>query len=423
MSDNENNELDLSGKTVVVGMTGRVDSTVAAFLLKKQKMKVIGLSIITSSEEYLTTKEFFPKCHILDLDKVKAACENLSIPFYATDAKQLYEEFVVDPFVANRILGRANNTCYDCTRLRIKVLYEKMKKLGADYIATGHYGKVYKNVAANEYYIQSNNDTKSDQSFLLSSIDTDHFKHLLLPLGELKKDDVKRIAQNFGLINEQSQSRKYFCLQEEKENKRLIENKIPPSLVKQGQVIDKNSGSFFGDHEGVIHHFIGQNELAFSENYRIKPEYEIVDYDHAKAELYIGEPSTLTFNGVQIKQLVLIDSVDKSRPQVVFVKFKHHKQFMKADIYFKNNRTAYLAFTNEVYPLVTEEHIALFDREGRNAKVIGRGVVAKRGSFKLKDRVKQFKVGEEDENSKGSSEENDENQETRVSTRDTLFNF
>jgi tRNA U34 2-thiouridine synthase MnmA/TrmU len=232
---------------------------------------------------------------------------------------------------------------------------------------------------------------------------------------------LKRIAHNFGLNSMNSlKVRKYFCLQEEKaeSNLQLVTKKVPPSLIKEGQVIDKVTQSVYGDHDGVINHYIGENELKFSEPFHIRREFEIVDYDHTKGEIYVGAPSTLTFRGVQIKELVLVDTIDRSRPITCFIKFKHHKRFMKCNIFFKNNKSAYVDFFDDVYPLVQGEHVAIYDRDTRNAKVIGHGVVDRRGEFKLLDRVEKYRVEEKDEN------ENEEQEKSiQPSFKDQLFRF
>jgi tRNA-specific 2-thiouridylase len=387
MSTGEN----YAGKKVIVGLTGRVASAVTAFLLKKQGMDVVGVSIVTNNSESFEDSSLFPKCHIEDLAQVQAFCEDLKIPFYATDGKAQFEYDVLDPLLATKLSCGSNQSCFNCTNFRLDVLYEKMVKLRADYIATGHFSKVQKNFAANEYFVHSNGDPKSDQSFLLSGVKEKYLKHLLLPLGELRAEEVEKIAKNFDLKVAPSKASSKFCFNNDKSFSFYSDKKIPKSLISEGQVINVDTENFHGDHDGVTNHYITEKDLQFKAINPGDKDIEIVGYDFVKHLLKIGSRNNLTFKSCQIVELRLSKGFDRTKSFQCFTKTKFTEDFVKCIVYFKNNATALLEFEHDIYPLITGETLVLFDKKTRNSKVIGQGKVGEGREFNIIDRAREFR--------------------------------
>ena len=392
-----NTKQNNSGKTVVVGLTGRTDSAVAAYLLKKQGFKVIGISLVTINKEIVDQPNFLPKCHIADLDSVNRFCEKINIPFYATDTKPQFEAEVLDTLITNKLTARANSSCFNCTRMRIKVLYDKMKQLNADFIATGHFCKVYKNFSSDEYFIHSNNDPKSDQSYLLAGLEKKYLQHLLLPLGELRKEEVEKIALNFTLGAEKSIEKDGFCFREKEASIKILQKTIPKSLIKEGQFVNLNTDTVLGEHEGIIYHYITESEFPIRGSALLEKGLEIVNYKFHSGLIGVANQDFLTFSGTQVIKLRLSGALDKKKPISCYIKFKYENKFTKATLYFKNNGTAYLDFETDIYPLIEGELVAIYDSNGRNSKIIGLGEIGKTGQFELLDRVAEYrpKIDEE----------------------------
>lgn len=381
-----------TGKRVVVGLTGRVGSSVAAFLLKKQGFDVIGMSIVTNVNDNFSDPKYFPKCHVEDLDAINEFCNSLKIPFYATDGKSQFEAEVIDPLLENKLIGSANSSCFNCTEMRIKIMYDKMKKLKANYFATGHFGKIHKGLNVDDYFVHSNNDHLSDQSYLLSNIDTKYLKHLMLPLGELRIEEVRKIAQKFNL-KIPSDSKKFdFCFKEKKSYEHYIEKRIPKSMIRDGQIVDVDTENYHGDHEGMINHYVTEDNLDFKGvNQSEHADIEIVGYDFEKATIQIGSRKNLSFEGTQLIRTQLSPSLEKLRPIHCFVKTRYSTEMTRATLFFKNNKSVQLDFDSEIYPLISGDTFVIYDRAGRNAKVIGHGTIGRRGGFSLVDRVEEFK--------------------------------
>ncbi|MEX0798371.1 MAG: hypothetical protein WD025_02955 [Bacteriovoracaceae bacterium] len=393
----ENNRSNLAGKKVVVGMTGRMDSAMAAFLLKKQGMDVIGLSIVTTNDAIVDKKELLPLCHIQDLEKVRELCERIGAPFYATNAKPQFESEVIDRIVCNKLLGKANSSCFDCAQLRMWILFDKMQTLKADYIATGHYAKVHQNLVSKEFFIHSNNDENSDQSFLLAGTHPSIIEKLILPLGDLNKKEVAKYAKHFSLPAAPSMEQKGFCFRTKESSTSILKSRVPKSLIRPGPVENLDSGNTQGEHEGVVFHYLTEKELDFKSSAHVDKNLEIVGYNYSKAAVYIGHGKHLSFKGAQLSRMALSAGLDKTAPINCFVKFKYSNMFVKADLFFKNNDSAFLQFSEKIYPLIPEEVLVIYDSDSSNSKVIGWGLVGARGDFKLVNRVERFERAEENE--------------------------
>lgn len=387
MSTGEN----YAGKKVIVGLTGRVGSAVAAFLLKKQGMDVIGVSIVTNSSDSFENSDFFPKCHIEDLAQVQAFCEDLKIPFYATDGKSQFEYEVLDPLLANKLVCGSNQSCFNCTSFRLNVLFDKMTQLRADYIATGHFCKVQKNFTANEYFVHSNSDPSADQSFLLSSVSEKFLKKLILPLGELRAQEVEKIAKSFDLKVQPSKKTKDFCFQENKSFSFYSKAKIPKSLINEGQVLNIDNDNLHGEHEGVTNHFITEKELTFKGLNPSDKDVEIIGYDFTKHQIQIGSRQNLTHKACQLTDLKLSPGFDRTKAFQCFIKSKFTTDFVRCKLFFKNNHTSLIELDESLYPIINGEVLVLFDKNTRNSKVMGQGKVGPARDFKLIDRVQEFR--------------------------------
>ncbi len=393
------NKLNSSGKKVVIGLTGKAASCVAAILLKKQGLDVIGVSIVTNSNDNFADNSNIPSCHILDLEKVKKFCQEYNIPFYATDAKSRFDEDVFDPLVGRKLMGLANNSCFNCSKLKVEVLIEKMKLLKADFIATGHFCKVYKNLNSQDFFIHSNSDASVDQSYLLAGLPNEYLKHLILPLGELKSSEVEKIAKKFNLESSVISPKRSFCFEDKGSYYKQGVQRIPPSLLKTGQVFKDDDDTYMGDHEGMFSHYIGEKELQFQEGVFIDKKLEIVSYDDYTGIIRIGDESALTHKSFQLVNLNLSRSIDRAKPLLCFIKNPKVEKLVKCHLYFKNNNTALIALNNATYPILPSDQFVIFDKDTRNAKAIGMGEISHIGDFQLIDRVKDFRLGNEENES------------------------
>lgn len=392
-----NGKTKYSGKTVVVGLTGRSDSAVAAFLLQKQGFKVIGVSIISSEENLVYNQNDLPLCHITSLESVKEFCDRIGIQFYATNTVSRYKSEIVDKLISNKILGKANVSCFFCVRNRFEILYEKMNVLKADFIATGHYAKVHKNHTTGESFIHPNLDVESDQSFLLAGLSSHVLDHLLLPLGELRKIEVNKIVKKFNLNSKESLRQVGFCFRTKESAKKILDTQVPKSLKKPGPIENTIIESKVGEHDSMIYHYITERDLEFKDSQHVDKNLEIIGYDFKSSKILLGERKSLTFKGTQLIDMHFAKHFDISKPLVCYVKFKYSNEFNRVDLYFKNNKSAVIEFHDSIYPLISGEIIVFYDKNSSSAKIIGWGMIGGRGDFEKIDRASEFKNPYDDE--------------------------
>lgn len=385
----QDNRRELTSKKVIVGLTGRTDSALAAFLLKKQGMQVIGISIVTVDDSVVPDSSLLPKCHIRDLESVKALCARLDIPFYATNSKPRFESEVIDRIVANKLTGKANSSCFYCSQSRMEILYDKMLSLDADFIATGHYAKVRLNLSSNEVFIHSNGDEASDQSFLLAGTPSHILERLLLPLGDLSKNEIAKYARHFALPVSKSLDQEGFCFRTKESSSNILKKRLPKSLVRPGVVENVDSGAAAGEHAGIVYHYITEKEPNFKSG-GLDSKSEIIGYDYKSATIKVGSRNRLCFKGVQLTRSSFNAGIDKAFPFVCYVKFKYSSKFIKAELFFKNNDTVFLQFHEEVYPLIIGEVLVVYDSASATSKVLGWGLVGQRGEFRLLNRVGRY---------------------------------
>jgi len=243
-------------KTVVVGMSGGVDSSVSAILLKEQGYNVIGLfmrnwdSLINNDikgnptlNENICTQE-------QDYNDAKSVCEKLNIPLHRVDFVKEYWDYVFKYFLDELKRGRTPNPDVMCNKyIKFDLFVKEALKLNADYVATGHYarmidGNLYKGI-----------DENKDQTYFLAQLDNNQLKNVLFPVGELQKTEVRAIAEKYNLITAKKKDSTGICFIGERHFREFLSNYLPN---KPGKIINIETKEEIGEHIGLMHYTIGQ---------------------------------------------------------------------------------------------------------------------------------------------------------------------
>lgn len=230
-------------KKVVIGMSGGVDSSVAAYLLKKQGYDVIGINMDVWQGEQ---------------EDARTVADSLGIQYYVYDYKEQFKKEVVDYFIEEYMAGRTPNPCNMCNRrIKWQCLLEEAKKFGAEYIATGHYARIDK-LGNGRYAICNSVTATKDQTYALCNLTQEQLAHTLMPIGEYEKDRVREIAKEIGIHIANKPDSQDICFIPDGDYGAFI-NKYTDSKIEAGDFVDK-TGKKLGNHKGIIHYTIGQRK-------------------------------------------------------------------------------------------------------------------------------------------------------------------
>lgn len=264
-------------KTVVVGMSGGVDSSVAAYLLKKQGYRVIGVTMqIWQDEEQQKQKSEVGCCGLSAVEDARRVAQVLDIPYYVMNFKHDFKINVIDYFINEYQAGRTPNPCIACNRyVKWESLLKRSMEIGADYIATGHYAKI-RHMDNGRYAVEKSVTAGKDQSYALYNLTQEQLARTLMPIGEYQKERVREIADEAGLPVAHKPDSMEICFVPEGDYASYIEEAegVKP---EPGNFVDMQ-GHVLGRHRGIIHYTVGQRKgLNLALGYpafvvRIKPE-------------------------------------------------------------------------------------------------------------------------------------------------------
>ncbi|MFZ6016861.1 MAG: tRNA 2-thiouridine(34) synthase MnmA [Nitrospirota bacterium] len=261
---------------VIVGMSGGVDSSVTAYLLKEQGYDVEGLSFILWEARGRT--DFKTCCSLQAVEEAANTAKYIGVPHSSIDVRDDFIEKVIEPFVDAYTKGITPNPCILCNRfIKFPFLMKEAEKRGAEYIATGHYAKVEKKL------LKKGVDPKKDQSYVLYVLRQEEIERLILPLGYYRKDEVRKIAKELNLPAAKRPESQEICFIEDRNYFKFIEM-LSPIAGKPGPIIDI-TGRVIGIHTGIYGYTIGQRKgLGISSS---EPLY-VVKIDALKNAIYVG---------------------------------------------------------------------------------------------------------------------------------------
>jgi tRNA-specific 2-thiouridylase len=276
---------------VVVGMSGGVDSSVTAYILKQLGYEVEGLSFILW--EARNRSDFTTCCSLEATNDASKTAKSIGIKHSALDVREEFIEKVIEPFIDAYTKGMTPNPCILCNKfIKFPFLLREADKRGAQYIATGHYARVEKNIHLDEKKLNVNDgkiflkkavDSKKDQSYVLYALKQEEIKRLILPLGSYTKVAVREIAHSLKLDAANRPESQEICFIEDRNYFKFIE-KLSPVAAEPGPIIDKN-GKVLGTHKGIYCYTIGQRKgLGIS-----SPEpYYVIKIDTMKNAISVG---------------------------------------------------------------------------------------------------------------------------------------
>ncbi|MDD4111555.1 MAG: tRNA 2-thiouridine(34) synthase MnmA [Herbinix sp.] len=375
---------------VVVGMSGGVDSSVAAYLLKKQGYDVIGVTMqIWQDEDVCSISENGGCCGLGAVEDSKRVASVLDIPHYVMNFRKEFKETVIDYFVSEYVMARTPNPCIACNRfVKWEALLARSLSIGADYIATGHYASVAR--LPNGRYAIKNSVTKAkDQTYALYNLTQYQLEHTLMPVGDYSKDEIRAIANKLKLPVANKPDSQEICFVanndyagfikeylEDEDNKRIVEEKRALYMINMeragygftpGNFVD-TSGNILGKHQGLAHYTIGQRKGL---NIALGRPVFVMKLDPKTNEVVIGEAGDVFTDRFFVSDLNFMAIENLEDEMVVNAKIRYGHKGARCTI----KRTAaeeILCVFDEPQRAVTPGQAAVFYKDDY---VVGGGII------------------------------------------------
>lgn len=241
-------------------MSGGVDSSVAAYLLKEQGYEVIGVTMqIWQDEDHFTEEENGGCCGLSAVDDARKVAERLEIPYYVMNFKQEFKKNVMDYFTAEYLRGRTPNPCIACNRyVKWESLLRRSMEIGADYIATGHYARV-EQLENGRYALRNSVTAEKDQTYALFNLTQEQLAHTRMPVGAYTKDEIRAIAEKIGLVVAQKKDSQEICFIPDNDYAGFIDRECGDMVPPPGNFVSVD-GEILGTHKGITHYTIGQRK-------------------------------------------------------------------------------------------------------------------------------------------------------------------
>ncbi len=319
----------MKNKTVVLGMSGGVDSSVSAYLLKEQGYNVIGVTMqIWQNDDVCNIQDDGVCCGLSAVEDAIKVAESLDIPFYVMNFREEFKKNVIDYFVDEYTKGSTPNPCIACNRfVKWESFLRKSLALGADYIATGHYAKIVE-LENGRFALHKSVTAKKDQTYALYNLTQEHLKHTLMPAGDYTKEEIRAIAEKIGLDVANKPDSQEICFIPDGDVGKFIE-KSCDKLDKRGNFVDKD-GNVLGKHRGIYNYTIGQRKglgIAFG-----KPMY-VININAETCDITLGDNEDLFTNSLKASDVnfVAYESFEDNKLYQVKIRYSHKP----ADAYVK----------------------------------------------------------------------------------------
>lgn len=354
-------------KKVVVGMSGGVDSSVAAYLLQKQGYDVIGLfmrnwdSLVNNDTEGNPNLENNICPQEQDYNDALEVCNTLGIPLHRVDFIKEYWDNVFTYFLDELKKGRTPNPDLMCNKyIKFDLFKKEAKKLGADYIATGHYARIVGNKLLRGV------DSNKDQTYFLAQVSADQLKDVLFPVGDLEKSEVREIANKIKLPTAKKKDSTGICFIGERNYQKFLHNYLKPN---PGDIVDIDSGEIIGTHNGLMNYTIGQRRNVGVSGF--KDKHFVVGKDVEKNILFVAfgdNPETLYSDECIIEDVNLISP---NHPTFATAKFRYRGPDYEVMLEYLDNNEIRVSYPEKVAAVTPGQACVIYLGE----QCIGSGII------------------------------------------------
>ncbi|HVC45168.1 MAG TPA: tRNA 2-thiouridine(34) synthase MnmA [Candidatus Binataceae bacterium] len=308
---------------VLVAMSGGVDSSVAAAILREQGYDVVGVAMRLKTDEALApARRRATCCSYEDFEDARRVAERMDFPFYVVDLRADFAARVIGNFVAEYIAGRTPNPCVMCNReIKFDRLWSRARALEADFVATGHYARIERGPDGRFHLLRAADSTK-DQSYFLFPLGQRELARTLFPLGAMTKHEVRARARALGLANADKPESQEICFVPDGDYAQFVARAAPPAQLRPGNIVD-GAGHAIARHAGVHNFTVGQRRgLGIATG---APRY-VRSIDAASGDVIVGARDELISAGLVAAQVSLVDPAAAAgidAPLEVKIRYRH----------------------------------------------------------------------------------------------------
>jgi tRNA-specific 2-thiouridylase len=364
--------MGIKTKTVVVAMSGGVDSSVAALLLKEQGYQVIGVTMRVWDHAYIGEAPNInkPCCGHQSSEDARKACDKIKIRHTVINVCDAFKANVIDPFVDEYLAGRTPNPCIQCNiKIKWEIFLSRAQESCADYMATGHYAQCVYNEQTRRHELFRGIDYVKDQSYALWGLNQEKLAHTLLPNGSYTKKQIRTIAKQYALPNAGIRESQEICFVPDNNYHTLLKNVYPDleNKVVQGEIVD-TQGHVIGTHDGYPYYTIGQRK-GLGGGFK-EPMY-VVRIDARRNQIVIGNKHALLRQQFIVKDINLIAMERLIKPMNAEIKIRYNDTGHKGLIEQIDHNQMRVTFDQPQRAITPGQSAVFYDGDN----VIGGGII------------------------------------------------
>ncbi len=356
------------GNRAMIAMSGGVDSSVAAFLIKEQGFDATGITLKLFDNEDIGMSREKTCCSLEDIEDARSVASRLGMPYYVLNFMDQFRHEVIQRFIDSYMSGQTPNPCIDCNRfIKFDQLLSRAVQLEFDKIVTGHYAGIEYDKASGRYLLKKAVDKTKDQSYVLYSLTQQQLSMTLFPLGSLKKSEVRNIAKANGFVNAHKHDSQDICFVRDKDYASFIKQYTGTSF-EPGDFVDKDD-NILGTHYGIIRYTIGQRKgLGITS---ADPLYVCKILPHEN-KIVLGAEQDLYSKSFRANQINLISCDRIDSPIKVKAKIRYGQQEQPAKVEQLDDDTLSIEFDTPQRAITNGQSVVLYD----GPYVIGGGIIS-----------------------------------------------
>ncbi len=354
-------------KKAIIAMSGGVDSSVAAYLMKEQGFECMGVTMKLFQNEDVGISKEHSCCSLDDIDDARSVAYALDMPYHVFNFSDRFDECVIKKFVSSYEHGCTPNPCIDCNRyLKFDKLYNRAAELGYDYVVTGHYARIEYDSKSERFLLKKAVDATKDQSYVLYSLTKEQLSHTLFPLGGLTKNEARDIAASQGFVNARKHDSQDICFVVNGRYGDFIKG-YTGKAYPEGDFVDLE-GHVLGRHKGIIYYTIGQRRgLGLS----LKESLYVCKLDIPNNRVILGRDSDLYSTRLKANNinLISVDSIDK--PMHLKAKTRYRQVEEWASVVQTDSDILSIEFDTPQRAITSGQAVVLYDGD----VVVGGGTI------------------------------------------------